>query len=646
MTIRVDRPRVWAHGQRLVNSSPRSPIRLTPHHKSPDPNNIRDVRRWLAEQKRPWAIDLFCGAGGLSLGLREAGFSVIVSADSDATALESHSHNFGGLSWHGDLSDPSRFLAKLAAWGIDKVDLVAGGPPCQPFSKAGSSKIRSLVRDGKRPVNDPRVDLWQSFFGIVETLTPKAILFENVPEFASAQHGRTLFAFLDELKASGYEPYSDVIDAWRYGVPQRRKRLFIVALQMGYKFAWPEPQSEFWTLGDAIEDLPNVQAGQQAETLEYDRKKTETTLTRWFRNGLDNEEKKSVHDHVTRGVRPDDAQIYANLRPTQKYTDVPKQLRRYRDDIFDDKYYRLSMDRFSRTITAHLAKDGYGFIHPIVDRTISVREAARIQTFPDSFRFAGHMTNRFKQIGNAVPPLLARSIGISVASSISNAERAQENNEFSVRTAIEAWHRDLERGLRSRSLNDPWQVLLVQMLSRKTRSRHFETQSERLVEIARTPADLIENWPKFKRILVQIDPKLEADHLITLAQRLVDEHQGTVPRTRSLLTSLPGVCDYVASATLCYGFDQPMVLINSITQRIVKRWTDDPSVSQTRARLRLYEASQPLGPDNRWNCLLTDFARLVCTPRDPACDHCPIRTNCGVGVKIIEPLKSLKRPLS
>ena len=136
--------------------------------------------------------------------------------------------------------------------------------------------------------------------------------------------------------------------------------------------------------------------------------------------GLRGSEALLIRDHVTRSVRPDDAEIYKLMEPGDTYLDVPEHLRRYRSDIFSDKYLRLSFDDLSRTITAHIAKDGYWYIHPREDRTLSIREAARIQTFPDRFRFAGHPSSRYQQIGNAVPPLLASVIASSVRNAIAD----------------------------------------------------------------------------------------------------------------------------------------------------------------------------------------------------------------------------------
>jgi len=140
----------WAEDA-LALPNQRGPI-LEPPRRAPEPPaSPAGAKRWLKEQPRPWAIDLFCGAGGLSLGLARAGFTVIAAADADSAALKTHAANLGPLTFHGNLSDPSAFLRFLAERGIRKIDLVAGGPPCQPFSRAGTSKIRSLVASGTRP---------------------------------------------------------------------------------------------------------------------------------------------------------------------------------------------------------------------------------------------------------------------------------------------------------------------------------------------------------------------------------------------------------------------------------------------------------------------------------------------------------------
>src|SRR4051812_17101457 len=156
-------------------------LRLPRSAVAPDPTNLKAVRAWVRDARRPTAIDLFSGAGGLSLGLRDAGFSVLLGADWDARAVETHEANLGGLGYVGDLSDPTELLDHLEGWGIAEVDLVAGGVPCQPFSRAGRSMLRNLVANGARSAEDPRAELWQGFMSVVAQLKPRAVLVENVP---------------------------------------------------------------------------------------------------------------------------------------------------------------------------------------------------------------------------------------------------------------------------------------------------------------------------------------------------------------------------------------------------------------------------------------------------------------------------------
>ena len=201
-------------------------VTLGAHQASPAPNDPENIRRWLRGLPRPWAIDLFSGAGGLSLGLEQGGFSIVAAVDSDSVAIETHAANFPGLTWVGDLSNPAGFIKQLDQWGIESVDLLAGGPPCQPFSRAGTTKIGNLVNSGSRAAYDQRADLWQSFFAILDRLNPRAMLFENVPDFSRAQGGALLVSLVDELRNREYNVHVRELEAWRFGVPQHRSRLF------------------------------------------------------------------------------------------------------------------------------------------------------------------------------------------------------------------------------------------------------------------------------------------------------------------------------------------------------------------------------------------------------------------------------------
>lgn len=220
----------------------------------------------------------------MSLGLERAGFAVVAAADSDSAAIETHRANIEGLAWLGDLSQPDDFLDQLGLWGINKVSVVAGGPPCQPFSRAGTPKIGSLVREGKRSLTDTRSALWRTFFAVIDRLNPEAVLLENVPDFAEGEEGAALVEFLAELNQRGFVSDAAVLDAWRFGVPQHRSRIFIVGTK-GFVFTWPKSRAKAPTLWDAIGDLPVVSGGQREEILPY-RGKPVSQLGKWLRAGL------------------------------------------------------------------------------------------------------------------------------------------------------------------------------------------------------------------------------------------------------------------------------------------------------------------------------------------------------------------------
>ena len=613
-------------------------IRLDPHPVSPDPNNRDAVRTWLESRPRPWAIDLFCGAGGLSMGLEEAGFSVVASADSDPVSIETHTANIQGLTWAGDLANPADFIHQLDEWGIESVDLLAGGPPCQPFSRAGTSKIGNLVRTGNRQALDERADLWQSFFSIVDRLNPRAMLFENVPDFAQAQGGALLIALVDELKARGYKVYVEVLQAWKYRVPQHRSRLFVVGISGNGQFEWPKPQGRRPTVGQAIGDLPVVPAGTRDEIQTYEGPPA-SLLAKLLRKGLRGKEARQVRDHVTRAVRPDDAEIYSLLNPGDTYLDVPEHLRRYRSDIFDDKYVRLSFDSLSRTITAHIAKDGYWYIHPREGRTLSIREAARIQTFPDRFRFAGSPSSRYQQIGNAVPPMLASAIATAVKSALADspvhptiAESRAEYGTF-FRDNLVSWFKGNRRDFPWRRPDlDPWQVLLLEMCLHRTKAEQVAQVAVDLLNLGETPDSFLDNFEVLNPSLASLGLHWRTTNLGVSAKFLIDRLAGQVPDNWQELVAIPGVGDYIASAVLCFAFNRPSILMDTNTERIARRVLGESAkYSKWQLRLSLRELSGPTGPDVQWNQALLDLGALVCTARVPKCGGCPVRAHCATG---------------
>lgn len=399
-----------------------APLRLEAH---PDAPTTAEWPEWVRAAERPIAVDLFAGAGGLSHGLEAAGYRVALAADSDDWALRTHAHNFGGLALLRDLALEESRAEIVEMFGGLEVSLIAGGPPCQPFSRAGRSKIRSLVESGVREAVDVRTDLWRAFVDIVERIRPRAILLENVPDMAFGDGMVVIRLMMDQLQRAGYEVDARIVDTWLHGVPQHRQRLILVGVKDGGVFHWPLVEQRV-TVREAIGDLPILDVTPDtlvgAEVMDYGIPEMSDFALK-ARKGCCGDDAGRVYDHLTRAVRHDDYVAFELMTADTLYSDLPDGVKRYRDDIFDDKYNRLDWSSCSRSITAHIAKDGYWYIHPDQPRTLTVREAARIQTFPDSFRFAGSRSHQFKQIGNAVPPALAEAIGSALLACVRSEEQ-------------------------------------------------------------------------------------------------------------------------------------------------------------------------------------------------------------------------------
>ncbi|EQM75845.1 hypothetical protein L687_02055 [Microbacterium maritypicum MF109] len=291
-----------------------------------------------------------------------------------------------------------------------------------------------------RDAIDSRKELWRSFINVVIALNPRAVIMENVPDMAIGDDLMVIREIAELLECAGYIVDYRLLDAWRHGVPQHRKRFILQARADSMPPTWPILNEKRSTVRDAIEDLPALNSTTGARELPYTGRPLRS-LAKELRGhaagGL-------VHDHMTRPVRDDDRQAFELMSSSTLYSDLPDHLKRYRSDTFNDKYKRLDWDDLSRTITAHIAKDGYWYIHPSEHRTLTVREAARIQTFPDSFRFAGSRSDAFRQIGNAVPPILGRAVAETIRPS-DGAERVSRPQTSEIRRGLVSWATDRRR---------------------------------------------------------------------------------------------------------------------------------------------------------------------------------------------------------
>jgi DNA (cytosine-5)-methyltransferase 1 len=377
----------------------------------------------------PVVLDLFCGAGGMSLGFEMAGYHIGLGVEKEELPFQTHCLNFGGRCHPGDIrdiADPKVFVRKH---GLERVDVVIGGPPCQGFSRVGRGKIRSLRKD-PRYIHDPRNQFYTEFVRFVEAIKPSHFVMENVPDlqhYLDEEDGEELLLekALWRLRQLGYSVDWDILEAQHYGVPQTRKRLFLVGVPSGQRVPWPEKthSGRPVTVWQAISDLPVIPHGHRQDEMPYGRRRGLSKYQRLMRQGSNG----MLYNHQTRWHNEQDLEAFAWLSEGGKYAELPDEYKRYRDDIFKDKYWKLHRKRPSWTIEAHIGKDTYRHIYPSKDgepqppRTISVREAARLQSFPDRFRFCGPFTKQFTQVGNAVPPLLAKAVAQAILPGVLNA---------------------------------------------------------------------------------------------------------------------------------------------------------------------------------------------------------------------------------
>lgn len=383
-------------------------------------------------------LDLFAGAGGFSLGFHWAGFKTAVALDHNKTAIKTLEDNFktmGLEAWDKDLSTytPNEFKKELKSKDLPtNFDIVIGGPPCQGWSKVGRGKIRSLkiVEGGRTTFYDPRNRLYRRYLDFISAFKPKVAVMENVPGMLWHKGKNIAEQVADSLGAIGYEVTWLLLNASHYGVPQNRERLIFVGVRkdIGIKFEFPDWKSRqgkrhfpFVTVEDAIGDLPIIRNGARKWIRPYKKQESISGYGKFMRA---NSPRKTISDHVCRDQNAQDLEAFGLMKQGGIYGDLPKRLKRYREDIFDDKYKKLYWNRPSWCVTAHLGKDCYTHIHPSQARTISVREAARIQSFPDWFRFSGGMNSQFTQIGNAVPPVMSRFIATAVKEQVFEANEA------------------------------------------------------------------------------------------------------------------------------------------------------------------------------------------------------------------------------
>lgn len=357
-------------------------------------------------------IDLFCGCGGFSKGFEQAGFKVRLGVDIWEDAVTTYKENFPkSKTIVGDISNlTGDDLLEATGLSADDVDVIIGGPPCQGFSLSG-----------KRMLDDPRNILYKSFVRMVETIKPKAFVMENVPGLVKLFHGQVKNQIIEDFTSIGYKVEMRQLVACDYGVPQVRKRVFFVGLNEnktnGAIYSFPETtngdtKASYVTCSDALSDLDFINDTRLlSEQVDY-----ELPISSDYQR-LMRKNSNVLLNHVTTIHTEKTRRIIAMVPDGGNYKDLPIELWKTRK--VNIAWTRMNSQKPCFTIdTGH----NHHF-HYRANRVPTVRESARIQSFPDNFRFLGIKTSQLKQVGNAVPPMLAEA----VAKTIMTALEVKEN---------------------------------------------------------------------------------------------------------------------------------------------------------------------------------------------------------------------------
>jgi DNA (cytosine-5)-methyltransferase 1 len=353
------------------------------------------------------AIDLFCGAGGLSEGFRQAGFHVLAGQDYDnqagATFTATHPDaTFIG----GPIQDvtPEQLL-KTAGVKRGEIDVIVGGPPCQGYS----------VYNHQRGENDPRASLFREYLRIVEGVQPRWLVMENVTGITSVAGGNIVREIFDGMASLGYRVVMKVLRAEEYGVPQERRRVFFIATRTDSPILFPQPThgpelEPFVTVWDAISDLPVLINGERDAGPQTYARKPQSGYQAILRGACS-----SVFNHSASRLSRINEERMRHIPPGGSWRDIPPELlpagmlKAKRSD-HTKRYGRPRKSDLACTILTKCDVHWGAYIHPVQDRALTVREAARLQSFPDFFQFKGSKTEQYIQVGNAVPPILGRRV--------------------------------------------------------------------------------------------------------------------------------------------------------------------------------------------------------------------------------------------
>lgn len=355
---------------------------------------------------KPTVIDLFAGVGGLSLGFEMEGFDILLANEFDQSIATAYKENHKSTNVVvGDIT--SLDLSKVFGEYVNKIDVVIGGPPCQGFSQKGKRKI----------INDERNFLFKHYVEVVKFVKPKYFVMENVPNLLTAEKGFFLNEIKGLFKDYGYSIRYGILNAADYGVPQNRRRAIIIGKYLANPPELPLPCKQKVTIWDAISDLAYLESGEGEFEQEY-RNSPKSDYEKKMRKGS-----KILYNHMATKHSALALERLSLIPPNAGKEVLPK--KHITKSVYSGTWSRMKQNDVAVTITTRFDTPSSGkFTHPFLNRAITVREAARLQSFPDTFKFIGSKMSQMKQVGNAVPPLLARKIARVIMNDIK-----RDNNE-------------------------------------------------------------------------------------------------------------------------------------------------------------------------------------------------------------------------
>ena len=537
----------------------------------------------MAKRRSIRCFDLCCGAGALSEGFRRGGAEIVGGLDVNAQALSTARRNCPGGTWQREsIEELAASLDRPDGHPIWTANTLLAGLPCQGFSRAG-----------KRDPNDPRNSLYKHLLRLVAKTQPQHVVFENVVGMTTAKTKGILELLVRGLRRLGYEVAVRVLDASDFGVPQRRKRVFLIAVRQGkaeWVFECLRPPMRTPTVRDAFRGLPGTR-----------------------------ELGELSHVFMKHGPR-----VRAKLRSLKPGGPI--------------SYRRLIWDAPAATlISGHRALP----VHPRLPRAISVREAARLQGFNDSFLFEGSVSSQIEQVANAVPPPMARAVSSALARYHDYGRRIhgpvfQRLRRFDSpalrRRLTRVFRRCFNRRFPWRLTSNPYPTLLTEILLQRTNADLARTVWRKILELVPTPrAASLVDLRSLSALTRRIGIRSRARTIKQLGVILRSRHRGKVPQLFDDLTRLPGVGLYIASAVRAICFQEREFPVDSNAFRFASRYFGVRLKGTKLEGRQLREFLSGIMPRERVRDYVygfLDFSAQICRPINPACPQCPLRESC------------------